>query len=506
MKILSIFFSLFISLGVAQAATFTVTRTDDRNAGVCAAGDCSLREAVNAANTAAGDDTIEFDAAVFATTQVIALTNGELLINSNVNVNGRGADVVTVSGNLTNFRVFNIAAGSLVNIGNLTVTGGYLPAGNGFGPKGAGILNAGTLTVFNSKIVGNRMENNGYGIGVSNIGTMNLLNSTVSGNLGTPAMGPSIVGGGVSNEGSMNISGSTISSNIARYGGGIWNQQGVLTIQNSTIYGNTTRGAGGSGAGIYNFTGGIISLLNSTVAGNLASSSSSQTGGITVTQNSTINLNNSIVAGNVSEIQFQSTRISDISGAVNSQGNNLISNAAESSGWTIADLLNQPANLAPLDNYGGTTQTVALLPNSLAIDAGNNANASANDQRGSVRIVNGIIDIGAFENNISILPANLSKARTGVFYTQTLTATRLNSLSFNLDDVFGENSQNVSAPFTFSVALQSVLPPGLTLSAGGTISGTPTRKGRYTFTIKAVDADGMAGVRQFRITVGVPTV
>src|SRR5260370_19849276 len=55
--------------------------------------------------------------------------------------------------------------------------------------------------------------------------------------------------------------------------------------------------------------------------------------------------------------------------------------------------------LGPLDDNGGPTLTHALMPGSPAIDAGNNAYATDWDQRGEgfPRIVNDIIDIGAFE-------------------------------------------------------------------------------------------------------------
>ena len=56
--------------------------------------------------------------------------------------------------------------------------------------------------------------------------------------------------------------------------------------------------------------------------------------------------------------------------------------------------------LAPLANYGGATQTFALLPGSPAIDAGavsiSGVTIPATDQRGLVRVGN--VDIGAFES------------------------------------------------------------------------------------------------------------
>ncbi len=67
----------------------------------------------------------------------------------------------------------------------------------------------------------------------------------------------------------------------------------------------------------------------------------------------------------------------DVDGVIISQGNNLIGDGRRSSGWVGSDLTGtnarrQPA-AGPLGNYGGPTQTMALLPGSPAIDAGNNA-------------------------------------------------------------------------------------------------------------------------------------
>jgi len=56
------------------------------------------------------------------------------------------------------------------------------------------------------------------------------------------------------------------------------------------------------------------------------------------------------------------------------------------------------------------------------------------------------------------------------------------------------------APYSFAVSSGS-LPPGLSLSASGTLSGTPTSTGTYTFTVTATDADSCTGTRTYNFTV-----
>jgi hypothetical protein len=89
----------------------------------------------------------------------------------------------------------------------------------------------------------------------------------------------------------------------------------------------------------------------------------------------------------------------DLAGGLGSQGHNLIGSSQGGSGYAATDLLNVDPRLGPLQDNGGSTQTMALLSGSPAIDAGDNTDAPMWDQRGPGfrRIVNGIIDIGAFE-------------------------------------------------------------------------------------------------------------
>ncbi|MBX7223363.1 MAG: choice-of-anchor D domain-containing protein [Blastocatellia bacterium] len=72
-------------------------------------------------------------------------------------------------------------------------------------------------------------------------------------------------------------------------------------------------------------------------------------------------------------------------------------------------------------------------------------------------------------------------------------------------------SQNITAsggtgPYTVTVTA-GMLPPGLTLAADGTLSGSPTTTGNYSFTVKAAESGGCFGSRDFSLGIsGPPTV
>jgi PKD repeat protein len=73
----------------------------------------------------------------------------------------------------------------------------------------------------------------------------------------------------------------------------------------------------------------------------------------------------------------------------------------------------------------------------------------------------------------------------GVSYNQTITAS------------------GGAPPYTFSVTAGS-LPPGLTLSSGGVLSGTPTTAGSYSFTVSASDGSQCTGSRAYTVTITSP--
>ncbi len=239
------------------------------------------------------------------------------------------------------------------------------------------------------------------GGGLFNYGTATLTNCTVSGNSAQAAIGAS--GGGVFNSGTATLANCTVSDNSATAGGvfpgssgsgsggGLVNS-GTATLANCTVSGNSATGDGGrgdssgsgSGGGLVN--SGTATLTNCTVSGNSATgdggygssggsgSGSGSGGGIS---GSGFTVANTIIAGNTASATGANPTEDgpDAFGTVTSLGHNLIGKTDGSSGWVASDLTGTVASpldplLAPLGNYGGPTQTMALLPGSPAIDAG----------------------------------------------------------------------------------------------------------------------------------------
>jgi hypothetical protein len=330
----------------------------------------SLRQAI--LDTPA-DGTVDFQQGLNGT---ITLTSGELLINKNLTISRPGADVITVSGNNAS-RVFQIGATFTVAISGLTIAQGRVSSTNF--AAGGGVSNGGALTLSRCTVVGNAANapstGNANGGGIYNFGTLTLTDSTVSGNSVFSSHGAS--GGGIYNTGTAvilnpTISGDSAASQRASAGGGIDNT-GTLTVTSSTLSGNSA-----TGSLPFNMGGGI----DNDNAGGPASTTA----------------RNTILAANTSPGS------PDMSGVLNSQGHNLIGNGTGGSGYDPTDLVGTSANpidpmLGPLQDNGGPTFTMALLPGSPAIDAGDNTGAPPWDQRGPGfhRIVNGTIDIGAFE-------------------------------------------------------------------------------------------------------------
>ena len=369
--------------GQTQAAAFTVTKTADTGDGTCDV-DCSLREAIIAANSTPGADTITVPAGTYKLSRIgyeDGSVKGDLDISDDLVIIGAGASstIISASGLIgLRERVIHILSGATVEISGVTVQGGNDP---GFG---GGIYNdGGTVTITNSTISDNSAGDWGGGI-LSRDSTLTITNSTIRDNSANN------FGGGIfSRNSTMTITYSTISGNSAKDGGGISSDGKVVTITNGTISGNSANKDGG---GIWN--GSTLTLINSTINGN---SSNTSGGGIFSHPLGTVTITNTIVGSNPTG--------GDCTGSITSGSHNI-----DSDGTCVTDGVNNDITadplLDPLQNNGGPTLTHALLPGSPAIDAGHDAVCAAPpvngvDQRGVSRPQGEACDIGAYELGIT---------------------------------------------------------------------------------------------------------
>src|SRR6185436_2853969 len=134
------------ALQVAAATpTLLVATTADTDDGSCNAANCTLREAIKAANTQAGDDVIGFTAEVTGSIEILTALPA---ITTNLQIVGPGADKLTLKRSAValtpNFGVFRITAGTVI-ISGLTLRGGSANTSS----QGGGISNSGNLTLNN---------------------------------------------------------------------------------------------------------------------------------------------------------------------------------------------------------------------------------------------------------------------------------------------------------------------------------------------------------------------
>ncbi|HJX29001.1 MAG TPA: hypothetical protein VJ885_13905, partial [Thermoanaerobaculia bacterium] len=126
----------------AHAAVLFTTTTDAASDGACDV-DCSLRDAVIAANDQAGADVIILRAGTYAiglpgAGEDLAET-GDLDIRDDLTIIGDSAESTILIG--AQDRVFDVHSGSSLELVDLTVRGGNVQG------NGGGIRNAGTLSL-----------------------------------------------------------------------------------------------------------------------------------------------------------------------------------------------------------------------------------------------------------------------------------------------------------------------------------------------------------------------
>jgi hypothetical protein len=439
---------------------------------------CSLRDAITAAttNTASGGCTAGSstgtDTITFASNYTITLASTLPTLTSNLTIDGTGHSI-TISGNdvvqvvligssgvvtLTNVSIRNgrnsaSGGGAIANGGMLTVTNSTF-SGNSARFAGA-IDNSGTLTVTNSIFSDNRTNNTVRGGGgINNSGTLTVTNSIFSATLG-------YYGGAIENGSTLTVSSSTFSGNSAAQFGGAIANGGTLTITNSTFSGNPAR----FGGGIDNV--GTLTVSSSTFSGN----SATQLGG-GIDNGGTLHLHNSLLANSPSGGDCSN------SGTIATNLANLIADGSCSPAMSGDPLL------SPLGNYGGATQTFALLPGSPVIDAGDSTACAQpllnnQDQRGLARTVGASCDIGAFESRGFSLGSLSGTPQSTLITRAFATALGLTVSSASGEPVGPGGRVILTAPAS-----------GASITASSPITHTTTATGVVSQT---VTANGLAG-------------
>lgn len=356
--LLPVAITLLAAAPAAWSATIDVTMTADRYDP--AGSGCSLREAVTAAQTdapfagcpaGAGADTIRLGDGTYRITRVGA---GEDL-NATGDLDVTGADPLTiqpatadarvvVDGNGLD-RVFHQGGTASLSLVDLTVTGGRLVTID----DGGGILNGG-----------------GAGLSLDRV--------TVNGNHAH------ISGGGIA----------------------VYN---AVSMVNSTVSGNSSDGSGG---GLYVPGGATATARSSTITGNVADSDADGNGdggGFAEAGASAVNFHNVINAGNQDLSPVPADQSPDCLSGPAFLPRYTLSTQPMGTGTCLTGVdpgTNQVVadpELGPLADNGGGTFTHALMPGSLAIDAGGSAapdTCPPTDQRGTARPAGGC-DIGSFE-------------------------------------------------------------------------------------------------------------
>lgn len=90
-------------------------------------------------------------------------------------------------------------------------------------------------------------------------------------------------------------------------------------------------------------------------------------------------------------------------------------------------------------------------------------------------------------SSITVTPSNLPAMTAGTSFSQALT------------------SSGGTAPYTYSL-LSGSYPPGITMNSAGVLSGTPTQRGLYSFTVRSTDNGGQTADKSYSGTVANPTL
>ncbi len=364
--------------GVADAATFIVDRFDDpfplNTCNTAVANDCSVREAVIAANNSADLDGIQIPAGLYTLTREGSLEDGSIFgdldILEPVLISGAGMDLTIIDGGGANGiqdTIFHILSAPGTEILNLTLQGSEADTAS---PGGVRVDSH--LTLRNVRIRNNDSPFVG-GCLVGLLGVLRIVDSEIIANTG--------FGGGCYNQGDLTIERSLIANNVATAGGAIFVSGGDLYLDRVTLQSNTAAVAGGA---IYH-DGGISRISDSVISGNQAISGD----GGAVFINAFSRTSDSVISGNQA--------ISGNGGAVFISG-----------GAVYLDRVTVDSNTAGGNGGAAYVETGTLIK---IIDSTLSSNSAF--QSAAVEVLDGTVEIGNTTISGNTSSAQFTLAATG---------------------------------------------------------------------------------------------
>ena len=386
----------------SQAAVFEVNSLADTNDGVCDIVDCTLREAIIAANGAVGDDNINFAIGLAGSINLVgnlpafAPGTGSIILQSNGNIVVNGAGIATV--------------GFLINSPNNSIFGLQITGINGDGI----LINDVAGNTIGGNAAGQRNQiyaNVGSGIVINGI---NATNNTIGNNIiGTDAAGNP----GLGNNAGITVQNGANNNLIGVVGGG------------NIVSGNNTSGIIVNGSNTNSISGNIVGIspIGIGALGNLGN-------GLLINGGS----NNNFVNGNA--IGGNGANGIEISGGANSNnifGNNIgldqtgnfsavfpVGNATHGilllgavSNVMVSNVISaNGVNGIHVANGGTTSSDNIINSNAIGIDAGG---AAAGNVGNGVQIVGALTTLIAtnrISNNVNGIVVDGSIVKTDVLY------------------------------------------------------------------------------------------
>ncbi|MHB1585339.1 MAG: beta strand repeat-containing protein, partial [Acidimicrobiales bacterium] len=328
-------------------------------------------------------------------------------------------------------------------VADLTLTGGSSLDGGGIYIGTPAI----TVTVENSTIDGNTSTTSGSaGAIYDDKANLVVTGSTISNNTagGSPAAGIFVYGAGAS--ASASITDSTFSGNSGNYD--INNEYGSVTVIGSTFSGNT-----GTAINTYAFGGSADTSLGADI---LADGT-----GCTTTSPATL----TDLGDNVA---------TDSSCNLGSTSHQNVSSLSLSLGSLAA-------NGGPTDTEAIPPQSPAndVVPSTTTLSGQSGAFCSGSDQRGDPRLLTSATSCAAGAYQPQVAPL-------AVTTTSPLPA---GTAGISYSDQLSSSGGSGTDSWSWSASGGSSLPPGLSLSSSGLISGTPTAVGTYSVVVTVTDGE-----------------